>query len=93
MRWSHEEHIFGMIPYGWRLSVRRERLVRDPAEQRVIAMVRVMYSEGMTIREIVDVLEERDVRTRRGRPFGVAGVHRMLHTPTDLRPAEGKRRA
>jgi len=89
---SRRETLFGEAPYGWRLSARRDRLVRDNGEQRVIAMVRLMYAEGMTIRDIVDLLDERGVLTRRGRAFSVAGVHRMLHTSPTSRPAEATRR-
>jgi hypothetical protein len=81
-----ENVLFGETPYGWKLSRDRRRLVVDRDEQRVMAVVRHMRSRGMTIRAIVAELKSMGVVSRRGRPFGIGSVFRMLERPSKPPP-------
>jgi DNA invertase Pin-like site-specific DNA recombinase len=54
------------------------RLVEDADEQAVIAAVRGMRQIGMSMRAIVDALDERDVVGRTGRPLALPQVARLL---------------
>ena len=73
--------LYGQPPYGWKLSKDRSKLVKDPEEQRVIAMVRHMYfSRRLPMRSIVEVLKTMGVVNRRGNAFPLSRVCEILHT-------------
>jgi hypothetical protein len=82
VRPGNEDVLFGMAPYGWRVSRDRRTLVADAYEQRVLAVVRHMRSEGFSIRAIIDELAIAGYFNRRGRPFSVATVFKMLREPS-----------
>lgn len=82
VRPGKENTLYGMAPYGWKVSRDRQRLVADPDEQRVLAVVRHMHAEGLSIRAIVDELAAMRCFNRRGRQFSLASVHAMLREPT-----------
>jgi DNA invertase Pin-like site-specific DNA recombinase len=65
----------GTIPYGFRLAEDGAMLEPDDAEQAVIAEVRRLRTNGLPLRTIVTALDLAGVRSRRGRPLGVAQVH------------------
>jgi len=62
-------------PYGYR--VENGRFVRDDAEQAVIAAVRDLRAEGVTLRAIVAILERRGVLSRVGTPLALTQVARI----------------
>jgi hypothetical protein len=78
--------LYGSPPYGWKLSKDRARLVKDPAEQRVIATILRMHADGMSIRAIVDDLQARGVRNRLGAPFSRTSVHHVVRRGTKPPP-------
>jgi hypothetical protein len=82
VRSGKEDILYGMAPYGWKLSRDRRALVADAYEQRVIAVVRHMRAEELTIQAIVDELAAGGYFNRRGRQFSVATVFKMLREPT-----------
>lgn len=86
--------LYGETPYGWRLSADRSKLILDPDEQRLLAVVRHMYFiERIPMRQIVENLREMGVINRRGRPFTLSGVWSMIHQRADKpREASGPRR-
>lgn len=57
----------GQVPYGSRLAADGVHLEADPAEQRVIALVRELRAEGISIRAIAARLEADAVPCRGGR--------------------------
>ncbi len=82
--------LYGETPYGWRLSADRSKLVLDPDEQRLLAVVRHMYFiERMPMRTIVQTLREMRIVNRRGRPFALSGVWAMIHERHE-KPPEAK---
>jgi hypothetical protein len=73
--------LYGQPPYGWKLTKDRSKLVREPEEQRVIAMVRHMYFiRRLPMRQIVAELAEMGVVNRRGNAFPLSRVCEILHT-------------
>lgn len=67
----------GSAPYGFRLGADGKTLVRDEAEQAVLAEVAERRGAGMSIRAIVAALAARGFASRGGRPFAIASVHAM----------------
>ena len=67
----------GNVPFGF-AAKSDGRLVEDPREQAVIALVRELRAEGATVRGIVEALEARGVTGRTGRPLGLSQVHAVL---------------
>jgi hypothetical protein len=91
---GYRDILFGETPYGWRLSPDRSKLVVEPEEQRLLAVVRHMYFiERIPMREIVDRLRRMQVVNRRGRAFGLTGVWEMIHRRKETPPeASGRKR-
>ena len=50
----------------------------DDSEQRVLALVRQLRAQGMTLRAIADELGQQGFATRRGKPFSFVAVGEML---------------
>jgi DNA invertase Pin-like site-specific DNA recombinase len=69
---------FGEAPWGFRRSADGTRVVRDPREQRALAIAAHMRANGLTLREITEELARLDLRSRRGTPIRIARVHEML---------------
>jgi hypothetical protein len=81
--------LYGQPPYGWKLSKDRSKLVKDPEEQRIIAMVRHMYfSRRLPMRAIVEEMRGTGVVNRRGNAFPLSRVCEILHT--EGKPVESK---
>jgi site-specific DNA recombinase len=68
----------GNIPYGSRLAGDGEHLEPDPGEQAALVEIRLLRREGTTLRGIATVLNYRDYRTRRGTPWRLESVVRVL---------------
>ena len=85
--------LFGETPFGWRLSKDRTRLVLDPDEQRLLAVVRHMHKvQRLDMREIVTVLAHLGVVNRRGRPFALSAVWAMIRQHGKV-PREARKKA
>ena len=82
--------LYGQPPYGWKLSKDRSKLVRDPDEQRIIAMIRNMYFiRKLTMRDIVAELAAMGIVNRRGHVFVLSRVCELLHTDKKAPPEAG----
>ena len=68
----------GNIAFGSRLANDGEHLEPDPTEQRALAEIRRLRSKGTTLRGIAATLNQRDYRTRRGTPWRLESVVRVL---------------
>jgi DNA invertase Pin-like site-specific DNA recombinase len=69
---------FGEVPWGYRRNAAGTRVVRDPKEQRVLAVVAHMRANGFILREIVAELNRLGLKSRRGHRIGITRVHEML---------------
>ena len=91
--WSPERDrrvLFGEVPWGYRLSEDRTKLVTDHGERRITSVVLHMRANGSSIRQIVKELERMGIVGRRGTAIGVTRVFEMLHGG---RKATGRRAA
>jgi site-specific DNA recombinase len=68
----------GNLPYGYRLAEDRLHLQADAAEQAVLARVGELRA-GHTLRQIASRLNEQGLRTRRGSPWRLESVARVVN--------------
>jgi site-specific DNA recombinase len=68
----------GNIAFGSRLASDGEHLEADPAEQAALAEIRRLRQGGATLRGIAAALNHRAYRTRRGTPWRLESVARIL---------------
>ncbi len=68
----------GNIPFGSRLGGDGQRLEPDPAEQQALAEIHGLRKRGVTLRGIATDLNHRAYRTRRGTPWRLESVARVL---------------
>lgn len=66
----------GECPFGWTADA-SGRLAEDPAEQAVLAEVRGLRAEGLSLRRIVAELEARGMVSRAGTPLGLTQIARI----------------
>ena len=68
----------GNIAYGYRLAEDGQHLEPDPAEQAALAEIRRLRDQGSPMRAIARALNQRAYRTRRGTPWRLESVARVL---------------
>ena len=68
----------GNIAFGSRLADDGEHLEPDPAEQAALAEIGRLRREGMALRGIAAALNYRAFRTRRGTPWRLESVARVV---------------
>ena len=68
----------GNIAYGYRLAQDGEHVEPEPAEQAALAEIRRLRHGGATLRGIASALNHRAMRTRRGTPWRLESVARVL---------------
>jgi len=68
----------GKIAFGSRLADDGQHLEPDPAEQAALAEIRRLRGQRTTLRGIAAALNQRDFRTRRGTPWRLESVARVL---------------
>jgi site-specific DNA recombinase len=68
----------GNIAFGSRLSGDGQHLEPDPTEQAALAEIRRLRGQGATLRGIAAALNQSKVRTRRGTPWRLESVARVL---------------
>ncbi len=79
--------LYGQPPYGWKLTQDRSKLVKNPEEQRVIAMVRHMYCvRRLPMRTVVEQLAAMGVVNRRGNAVPLSRVFEILHSDKKAPP-------
>ncbi len=70
------ERLGGGIRYGWKVTAKQ--MVPDADEHRAVALVKHLQSLGYSTRQIVQVLEQEGVRTRKGTCFHKTQIIRIL---------------
>jgi site-specific DNA recombinase len=68
----------GNIAFGSRIAQDGEHLEPDPGEQAALAEIRRLRGQGATLRGIAADLNRRDLRTRRGTPWRLESVARIV---------------
>ena len=74
---GHGERV-GNIAYGFRLAEDGEHLEPDSAEQTALAEIHRLRQDGITLRGIAAALNHRAYRTRRGTPWRLESVARVV---------------
>ena len=73
------------LPYGWRRE--HGKLVKDPAEQALIARMRRMYRRGMSLQAIAERLNAEHVPTKQGGRWWPASIRRIVRVQRPTRVA------
>ncbi len=68
----------GNIAFGYRLGPDGKHLEADPTEQAAIAEIRRLRRAGVVLRRIAKTMNQRGYRTRRGTPWRLESVARVL---------------
>jgi DNA invertase Pin-like site-specific DNA recombinase len=68
----------GNIAFGCRLADDGQHLEQDPVEQAALAEIRLLRNRGLTLRGIAAALNHRSYQTRRGTPWRLESVARVL---------------
>src|ERR1700732_2703563 len=68
----------GNIAFGFRLAADGQHVEPEPEEQAALAEIRRLRREGATLRGIAAALNHRALRTRRGTPWRLESVARVL---------------
>jgi len=74
---SRGERISGHAPYGWDFGS-DGRLVKNSAEQKVIARLRELHAEGLSYRGIATRLEAEGIPPKRGRRWAHTTIKSIL---------------
>jgi len=70
----------GLPPYGYQWS--DKRLVLNPEEAPVRRLMYELYREHGRKKTVVQILNERGYRTRKGNPFNAKGLEDLIRDPT-----------
>ena len=70
------EYIGGHAPYGFDLVA--GELVRNEAEQHVIAQAKQLHAAGLSLRKIAAELDRQGLKTRHGSLFAAPQIQRMV---------------
>lgn len=70
------KHTGGTPALGYR--VENERLVIDEDEAETVRLIFWMYASGQSYTEIINELNRRGLKTKRGKPFGKNSLHDLL---------------
>lgn len=79
-RKNHER--IGTIPYGFRLASDKKHIEPDPWEQKIIGWIRQGRKCGWSVPEIIDWLNEHDIKAR-GKRWHITTVRRILVRETE----------
>lgn len=74
----------GTVPYGYTLDIikngskLRKKYIEDPEESKIVRDIFEFYADGHSLRHIQEYLQEKEIKTRRGKDFGITTIARML---------------
>jgi site-specific DNA recombinase len=74
---GRKERISGHAPFGWDFGL-GGTLVENQAEQRIVAWMRRLHAEGMSLREIAAMLNDQGVQPKRAKRWSHSSVLRIL---------------
>ena len=74
----------GTVPYGYTLEIIkhgskiRKKYIEDKEEAQIVRDIFEFYADGHSLRHIQEYLQEKEIKTRRGKDFGITTIARML---------------
>lgn len=74
----------GTVPYGYTLEIIkhgtkiRKKFIEDPEEAKIVRDIFEFYGDGHSLRHIQEYLQEKGVKTRRGKDFSIQTLARIL---------------
>ena len=68
----------GGIPLGYLLDKQTQKLVVDPETAPLVVEIFERYSEGATVRSIIEDFNSRGLTTKRGKPFNINSFNALL---------------
>lgn len=74
----------GTVPFGYTLEVIkhgskiRKKYIEDKEEAKIVRDIFEFYADGHSLRHIQEYLQEKEIKTRRGKDFGITTIARML---------------
>ena len=74
----------GTVPYGYTLDVIkhgskiRKKYIEDAEEAQIVRDIFEFYGDGHSLRYLQEYLQEKEIKTRRGKDFGITTIARML---------------
>lgn len=74
---SRGEYV-GSVPFGFRLAADGVHLESDAAEQAIVASVRGLAADGVSLRGIVARLAANGTKSRSGKPLALTQVARIV---------------
>jgi len=78
---AHDE-----IPYGLRIASDCRHLEDDPAEMEVLRTLAEMVVQDLSFPGMADILNQREMRTRDGRPWSAVDVFKLTPRLIDVTP-------
>ena len=69
----------GNVPYGFRLAADGKHVEPDTAEQAAVSAITDLRARGHSLRRIAATLNSNGHRTRRGTPWKLESVNRVVH--------------
>ena len=75
----------GNIPYGFQLAEDGKHLAEEPREQALLTHIRALSAQRLSLRVIAAQLKNAGHSTRRGTPWRLESIARVLKA-TDQRP-------
>lgn len=74
----------GTVPFGYTLEIHkngskmRKKYIEDKDEAQIVRDIFEFYADGHSLRHIQEYLQEKGIKTRRGKDFGITTIARML---------------
>lgn len=74
----------GTVPFGYTLEIHkngskiRKKYIEDADESQIVRDIFEFYADGHSLRHIQEYLQEKEIKTRRGKDFGITTIARML---------------
>lgn len=72
------KHVGGVPPLGYLVDPQTKKLEKDPFESQAVELIFRMYIEGAGYTKIINTLNQKGYRTKRGKPFGKNSLYEVL---------------
>lgn len=70
----------GTVPYGYRVAADGSRLIKDAAEQKIVALVKRLRAQGLSLRAIAAELGRRGHQPKRGASWHASTIKKIAES-------------